>query len=480
MKKLTNLPFGSREEYFLSDIYSKGKLLAQGIKSKLILNDIKYSRALLLLYIPNENYRRIHPFSEFEIKGYFENVEGEKIGEIHIPKGYRSNSNVFTSSWNEGIMEIVPYEIYRKHYFPGQNEAKKEKQNIFFILTDNKMVKPFENIEISSTGVLKKGNEPTVILNFKDDLIATFEEHDYYIDTKIEEVNGTFSTSHLLLKIEMDNHFLASVDEVKILSELLDKLLWYLSFGSRQRTTWIKWTAEIGNEFVEYYRNNIFIPEKIISYKEPLVDIRTFQGFLQHCLEYDKQQNNLDLYLPVLYLVASDNPRKTMEMEFLSLFIALEALLDLYAESRNKNKHFKKERWEPFKTHIEESINVFSGFNKTEKDLMIEKLGIFNQPSRKKMYNDFCNDMKIDNTDLWPIYGTNTDLSRIRNKLIQGKRFEYETFLSIANEHLRWTVERSLLAVLGWKGIADVDREGLRKYTAYYNWKSYYEKDFNT
>lgn len=78
MKKLTNLPFGSREEYFLSDIYSKGKLLAQGIKSKLILNDIKYSRALLLLYIPNENYRRIHPFSEFEIKGYFENVEGER------------------------------------------------------------------------------------------------------------------------------------------------------------------------------------------------------------------------------------------------------------------------------------------------------------------------------------------------------------------------------------------------------------------
>jgi len=74
MKKLTNLPFGSREEYFLSDIYSQGKALAKGIKSKLILNDIKYSRALLLLYVPNEDIRKIRIHSEFEIKGYSENM----------------------------------------------------------------------------------------------------------------------------------------------------------------------------------------------------------------------------------------------------------------------------------------------------------------------------------------------------------------------------------------------------------------------
>lgn len=476
MKKLTNLPLGSREEYFLSDIYSQGKLLAQRIKSKLILNDIRYSRARLLLHVSNEDIRKIRVHPVFEIKGYSENMANEKIGEIHIPKGYMINATAFSSLWNEYVAEIIPDEIYHKHYFPGQNESKKEKQNIFFILTGNRVVKPFESIEKSPTGDLKKVIEPTVVLNFKGDLVATFEEHDYYVNTKVEEVDGTFSTGHLVLKIEMGNQYLVSTDEINILSELLDKLLWYLSFGSRQRTTWIKWEAEIGNEFVEYYRNIIFIPEKIASHKVPLVDIRTFQDFLQHCLEYDKQQYNIDLYLPVLYLVASDNPSKTMEMEFLSLFISLEALLDLYAESRNKNKHFDKELWEPFKTHMEGSINAFSDFNETEKNLMIEKLGIFNQPSRKKLYNDFCNDMKIDNADLWPIYGTNTDLSRIRNKLIHGKRFEYEAFLSIANEHLKWTVERCLLAVLGWKGNTDVDREGIRKYTAYHNWKIYYEK----
>jgi len=477
MKKLTNLPWGSREEYFLSDIYSQGELLAQGIKSKLILNDIKYSRALLLLHVPNEDMRKIGVHLEFEIKGYSENMAKEKIGEIHIPKGHMINTTVFSSLWNEYVAEIIPDEIYQKHCFLGQNETKREKQNIFFILTGNKIVKPSENIEISPAGDMKKGIKPAVILKLKDDVIATFEEHHHYVNTIIEEVNGTFSTGHLVLKIEMGNHSLASVDEVKILSELPDKLMWYLSFGSRQRTSWIKWTAEIGTELVEYYRNNISIPEKSKYYEEPLIDRRSFQDFLQHCLEYEKQQNSLDLYLPIVYLVSSNSPSKTMEMQFLSLFMALEALLDLYAKSWNINKHFTKERWETFYTHIKKSIEEFSGFNNIdEKNLMIEKLGIFNQPSRKKLYNDFCKDMKIDNSDLWPIYGTHSSLSRIRNKLVHGERFEYETFLSIASEHLKWTVERCLLTVLGWKGNTDVDREGIRKYTAYHNWKIYYEK----
>ena len=446
MKKLTNLPFGSREEYFLSDIYSQGKVLAKGIKSKLIRNDIKYSRALLLLYVPNEDIRKIRIHSEFEIKGYSENMASEKIGEIHIPKGYKINATTFSSLWNESVVEIIPDEIYQIHYFPGQNETKKEKQNILFVLTYNKMVEPFKNIEMSSTGDMNIKLETTVILKLKNDWEARFEEYRYCVNTKIEEVDGTFSTSHLALNLEKDNHSLASANEVKILSDMLDTLLWYLSFGSRQRTTWIKWTAERGTELVEHYRNNIFIPEKIKYYEEPLIDRRAFQDFLQHCLEYEKQQNNLDLYLPIVYLVSSGNPTKTMEMQFLSSFLALEALLDLYAESRNINKHFTKKDRKPL----------------------------------KEIYNDFCSNMKIDNTDLWPIYGTRFNylsLSRIRNKLVHGNRFEYETFLSIANEHLRWTVERCLLAVLGWKGITNVKPESLRKYTAYHNWESYYKNE---
>jgi hypothetical protein len=95
------------------------------------------------------------------------------------------------------------------------------------------------------------------------------------------------------------------------------------------------------------------------------------------------------------------------------------------------------------------------------------------------LYDNFCKEMKVDNSDLWPIHGKNhsLDLYRIRNKLIHGKRFETWSLLSIAIDHLRWTVERCLLAVLEWREKTEVfHKESLRIYTAYHDWKSYYDK----
>jgi hypothetical protein len=260
------------------------------------------------------------------------------------------------------------------------------------------------------------------------------------------------------------------------ISDLVDTLLWYLSFGSRQRTTWIEWTAEIGTEYIEYYRR-VSLPREISDYEEPLVDNISIQEFLQHCLEYEKREKKLNLYLPIIYLVGADEYGKTIEMEFLSLFMALEALLDLYAESRNKNKHFPDEIWSHFYAYMKKAIKEFPDTEDEDKSLMLEKLGIFNQTSMKFLYFDFCKEMKIDNSDLWPLYGTHLDLSRIRNKLIHGKRFENWPLISIAIEHLRWIVERCLLAALGWKEKTEVYHgESLRKYTAYRDWKSYYEE----
>ena len=476
MEKLNKLPVGSREKFFLSDIYFQGKLLAQGIKSKLILNDIKYTEPLLIFYPSKENFHNIAKNFEFEIKGYFEYVDGEKAGEIHIPKAYTINSEhtTYASSWEECIVQVIPVEICQKHRINGQENAEKAK--IVFSLTDNKMVNPWGIIERNFTGEVKSDLKSSVILNFGDNWNARFEKHYHYVSTIIEEVKGCFSSNHLALTFGKDNYLLSSLNEIKTLSDLLDKLLWYLSFGSRQRTTWIKWTALIGNEIVEYYRK-ISVPEKLSEYDEPLVDRSSFQEFLQHCLAYLTRPNSLNLYLPIVYLVNADRPGKTIEAQFLSLFMSLEALLNLYAESREKKKHFTNESWKPFYAYIKRAIEEFPNINDKDKELLVQKLGIFNQPSMKTLYNDFCNNMTIDNSDLWPVYGTDIDLSYIRNKLIHGNRFEYETFLSIANEHLRWTVERCLLAVLDWKGITDVNREGLRKYTAYHDWESYYKKE---
>jgi hypothetical protein len=435
---------------------------------------MKYTEPILFLYPLKEEISKITKYFELEIKGYMEYVGGEKSGEIYIPKGYRikSRCTAFASTWDECIVEIDPDEIYQKRYIKKLDENLKEKTNLVFSLTENGLVSPLGWFEMSFNGSIKSDIKPRVILNFGDGWIAKFERHYRYIDKDIEEVDGTFLSSRLVLNIEKNSYLFKSLDEIIQLSNSLDTLLWYLSFGSRQRTTWLEWTAKIGAEYIEYYRN--YVSHKTQKYIEPLIDEISIQEFLQHCLNYETQRNRLDISLPITYLVSASDD-KTIEMKFLSLFMALEALLDLYAESKIKNKIIKdKSSWDDFYSYMTKAIEDFP--NLDDKEQMIKKLGIFNQPSRKVLYDDFCKNIEVDNSDLWPVFGNKLDLSRIRNKLIHGKRFESWSVLTIAKEHLRWTVERCLLAVLGWKDTGVFHKESLQKYTAYRDWKDYYEK----
>lgn len=476
-KSVNSFPFGSKENYFLSQIYSKGKFITGNVKSKLVLNEINYKiKPLLLLYPSNEDRPKISRHFELEIKGFFENVAQEKIGEIHIPRAYmiRSLSSSFGPLWDENVLEVFPDEIYLKHYL--KREAREEKACITFFLTENKIVRPWGSITRSYRGEVKSELEPRVIINLGEGWVIKFEDHFYYLDTTIEKVQGNFSSSQLVLTFEKDNYLISSISEVWKMTNLVDNLLWYLSFGTRQSTTWIKWETVVGNEYVEYYRN-VSMPEEN-DYYEPLVDRGSIQEFLQHCLAYQENQNSPDLHLPIVYLVGSAKRGKTVESEFLSLFMSLEALLNLFGRSGDKNKYFTGEnrnKWKRLFEQMQKTINEMGDLNDNDRIFFMGKLGNLNQTSMKVIYEDFCKAMGVDNSDLWPLYeNQDRDLYRIRNKLIHGERFEYTPFLSIAKEHLRWINERCLLRALRWEKKTDVDREVLYKYTAYLDWKSYY------
>ena len=477
-KNVNSFPFGSKENYFLSQIYSKGKFITGNVKSKLVLNEINYKiKPFLLLYPSIEDHLKISRHFELEIKGFFENVAQEKVGEIHIPRAYmeRSLTSSFSSSWEENVIEVFPDEIYLKHYLKGE-EVRKGKAYITFFLTDNKIVRPWGSITRSYRGQVKSELEPRVIIKLDEGWIIKFEDHFYYLDTTINKVHGNFSSSQLVLTFEKDNYLISSISEVWKMTNLVNNLLWYLSFGTRQSTTWIKWEAVVGNEYVEYYRN-VSMPEEN-DYYEPLVDRGSIQEFLQHCLAYQEKKNNLNLHLPIVYLVGSAKRGKTAESEFLSLFMSLEALLNLFARSRHKNAYFSgenQEKWSNLFGKLRETIDEMGDLNGNDRAFFVGKLGNLNQTSIKVKYQYFCKEMTVDNSDLWPIdEDQDRDLYRIRNKLIHGKQFGYESFFGIAKEHLRWIIERCLLRAVRWEKKTDVDREVLYNYTAYLDWKSYY------
>ena len=230
--------FEEREIHFLSDVYSEGNLVAQRIKSKLLLNEIKYVRPLMFLYPMKEKKEDINHLFEVEIKGYFEYLDGEKAGEIHIPKAYVGDSECtsFASSWEECVIEIIPDEIYQKHYLNYQSQEIPKKAWVIFSLTENKMIRPWGTMELSFTGDVKSEFKPRVTLNFEDGWIGIFENHYKHIKTKLEETGGHFSSSRLVLNLKKEDYSLPSIKEIETKSELVNNLLLYISFGSRQKT----------------------------------------------------------------------------------------------------------------------------------------------------------------------------------------------------------------------------------------------------
>jgi hypothetical protein len=459
------------EAHFLSDLYSQGVLIATGIKSKLILNRMKYAEPLLLLYPAREKLEDIDTHFEIEIRGYSEFLGGGISTEIHIPKAYvmHSQSTVFASSWQESSIEVIPDEIYKKHYLRDQEDQIPEKAWVTFILTKNNMIGPWGTTKMSFTGEVKRNFKPRVVLNFGNDWVGTFERHYKYIDTKTEGIGGYFSSYNLVFNLKRVGNPISSLEEIHLISDLLDKLLLYVSFVTRQRTMWVAWTSKIENQLIEYYRN-IFIPSKINEYDEPLIPEQLIEEFLKHCLAYITSEENLDLYLPLVYVVSANKPGKTA--------MSLEALLHLYSKKKDKTKHFKTpDDWKNFKTHIEKALDGFQFFNNDIRDEMLKKIGIFNQISINSLYYDFCKTFQIDNSDLWPVFGSGLSLYNIRNKLIHGIQSGDKLFLIYANTHLKWIVERYLLAMIGWVGYgkeSNVDSDTLCKYNPYREWKQYY------
>jgi len=478
-KEFRMFPLGCEEKYFLSNVYSEDKLIAENVRTKIIVDKYKAQNSICYLYPSNSSeYAKLSNFFEFRIEGKLEDLIGEKIGSISITKGYNSGakSTLLAPYWENKVIKVYPDEIFIRHKI----KELKNNNEVLFVITENKLLQPYGGIERYFTGDVKVNSKPRVILNSSNGMSYIFDKYFDSIDIKIENTEGSFTYAYHVLRVENLETKLSSVEDLSPIIETIDNILLYLSFATRQRTVWIRWATIIDNELVDYIRCNIVYPQ--IDIEDPLIERKSLQNFLQHCLEWieQRQSKEIDLYLPIIYLIGYRN--KTAESQFLSLFIALEALLNIFAEYKEISRHLSRAQWRKFSKELNKEIEKFCfspdpDQNSKDRELMVKKLSRLNEPSLELFYNEFCKYYSIDNSDLWPVFGKDSkiSLSTIRNKLVHGKRFEYIDYLSIAIEHLQWIVERCILSVLGWKESSDVNSDKLNKYYAYHNWRPIYE-----
>jgi len=217
----------------------------------------------------------------------------------------------------------------------------------------------------------------------------------------------------------------------------------------------------LGSEHSEtrFYRSRLAVPEpREIKTQETLIDDPEFEDFLKHAFSSFRQNSGHEALRQAIDLVVSSQ-EGTIEASFLKCFAALETLVTLYRQIAGLNAILSPQSWATFKKDFKLFIENHP-LQKEESSLLkmvYEKKGELNRVSFGTVYRKCAESLGkygFHDDDLWPLVGSSRGLSlaEIRNRIVHGVVFtpSHQEALFKALIHLRWCVERMMLAFLEW------------------------------
>jgi hypothetical protein len=214
----------------------------------------------------------------------------------------------------------------------------------------------------------------------------------------------------------------------------LDDMLLLASLAARHRCVCTGWSFHDDNgNITSHYRRDLVLPsEERRNLDDCLIRIQDFMGYLRKTYKYLKSTPHPELIKNAIYALTYEGG--TIDNHFLKLFAGLESVL-LHVERINGSQH----------RHLSDKLRFF-----------------------QQSYH-------VDLADLWPLLDKTggTSLAQIRNRLIHGEYLSEKSLqaLMFADQNLRWTLERMLLAVLGWPVSKSNVSKFLVNFTAY-RWAS--------
>lgn len=341
-----------------------------------------------------------------------------------------------------------------------------------FWLTPNMLLSPDVIRESSYTGEVKvkTARETSLVL---PSATLHFRKHFRYED----KPRGTLSFSELVAEAD-DVLDLGSLESV---TDQLDSILLLTSVATRRRCVCRGWQFMEWNRLRRFYRSRLIVPKlRPISQQETLIDVPDFQEFLRHTFPvFTAAKNTAHLRYAMYALLSADDG--DIETQFLRLFTALETLVSYWSETAGFGPILGDGQWGKFKKELKIFIKGRPPFddNADLRRLILEKVGELNRVSFASSFQRLTEALGgegLSLSDLWPVAGDQggASLAWIRNRLVHG-RFHEDTKaepLLIASFHLRWCVERMILAILKWPVKQSLVGGFLRNLIPYNQWRS--------
>jgi hypothetical protein len=236
----------------------------------------------------------------------------------------------------------------------------------------------------------------------------------------------------------------------------LEDVLLLASLGAGQRTVCRGWTASDGVSLTRYYRRDVVLPARPVNDLDELIAKFNFQDFLSSTYA---TFNGLDDKQAIRRAIWVATPAHTSVLDetYISRFSGVEDLLT--ASRRRSRLRFivpRDKAWTEIRRTLSKAISSIddSLASARQRDQLCDKLTELNNVSLAAAYLAFCQEYRLEISDLWPMFGDESGLglAKIRNYIVHGEGYPIDAFpsLMIANQHLKWLLQRMLLALIQW------------------------------
>lgn len=469
MENIKKLELNREENYFVKATLIVNGTKINGVPCKIYLPERTHEKPYVVLKPSQEDAQKIMASHKGTLRATICGSDKEIQTTIEAPEVYFSGSS--TKRWGDDISEItVPGKPQDLHVIQHlRNHEGHGKTRIVFWISPNKFLTPPTICTNSYTGEIKYKIVRNLKFGMKGSVQIIFEKH---FDSKTAKNGDLVQWSFLVACADLN----VPADDIEALKTNIltdvDDFLLIASFAARERTACLGWTATDKNSHSTFYRGNYTFPEgnDDNSMDNGVIDIQYFESFVQTCYPaFLKFENKLAIR-NALYSAVPLKPQ-TLETSFLRTFSGLETLILNFRRREDFEFVLPEGEWLALRDNLQKYIKeVTKSKLKPERRALIYcKLGELNRISLGEAFGVFCKKYAIDLDDLWPVFGNKevVGLSDIRNRLIHGDPFPHDLFgaLVVANEHLKYTLERVIVRVLGWDvGKTKVSSAYLRKY----------------
>lgn len=431
--------------------------LVKNIKCEILLPQKSIDKINVTLY-PNEesHYNKILKNTQLAILGERKNLDGVITQKILINNAIVIGAN----KTSEGLgLEKFSINLHIRDLLITDILFNREKSPMLHgrvWLSPSKLLNPYQSKELSFTGKVKIKEYSHTDITITTGISLKFKENYKYYTVNDEQIS--FSELVASFKNESDSFNIESTIKD------IDIVLLMASFAERRKIICVGWDTINSETAKQFYRKNISMDnlEKTIQDEDFLINTFYFRKFLDHA--YKKYltilKTNVEFVKSALQMLLNADERRSIENEFITLFTALESLtaFNYFENYPDKQNILPEKKFKQLITEIKSTIKSSKSIGdiddpKETRSFIYSKLQELNRVPMSKSIELLCSHYEVVIDDLWPISSTKAQsLLDLRNKLVHGDMVDdkYINAIWCATNHLRWTIERIILAILEW------------------------------